>query len=98
MYRIELWGYCLIALALALIAPLCLFVPASLRILGPAAGFFSLFGPYLALLAWGAVVAMAARVHGRRALWLMLTLAAFAPFTFLHFTVVIGCFFRGQCL
>ena len=83
---------------MVLVAPLCLFAPESMRIFGLAGGFLYLFGPYLALLLWAFVVGTAARVHGRRALWLLLTLAAFAPFTLMHFGVVIGCMFSGQCL
>jgi hypothetical protein len=92
-FRISMTGFFVIGLALCAVAPICLFWEPMIRV-GP----ISLFGPYLAVLLWLAVLIMAVRVHRWRGLWLVITAIVLVPMTYLHFRLVIMCALTGNCL
>ena len=92
-FRIPMAGFFAIAVALCIVAPLCLFWPLVMRI-GP----IYLFGPYVAFLLWLTVIVLAVRVYRWRGLWLMTTAIIVVPATYLHWGLVWACALYGKCL
>jgi len=73
-YRISMMGFFVLALFLCAVAPICLFWEPMMRI-----GLLYFYGPYVALLLWLLVVAMAVRVYRWRGLWLVATAIMLIP-------------------
>jgi len=92
-YRISLPSFLVIARALCVVTPVCLFWQPVIHF-----GLIYFYGPYVALLLWLAVVAMAVRVHRWRGLWLLTTAVVIGPMTYLYAGLVVGCAFTGNCL
>jgi hypothetical protein len=57
-----------------------------------------LYGPFVLAGVWLSLVVAGVAFHGRRGLWLLVTMLLVLPATYLHWVIVWNCAVHGQCL